>query len=245
MVESLMQRNRAVIAAGLFVVAGLAWLYIVRQAHAMGQMRAAAWSAADFSMTLLMWIVMMVAMMTPSVTPMVLAFAATSEKRRQESRPYVPATVFLVGYLSVWAAFSLAATAAQWALHSAALLSPMMVSTSPYLGSSILLVAGIFQWTPLKKVCLVHCRSPLGFLLTHWRPGTSGAFLMGVSHGGYCTGCCWALMSLLFVAGVMNLLWVGILCAFVLTEKILPRGELVARTVGGVLILTAIVILNL
>ena len=242
-----MRRDRAIIAVGLFLITSLAWGYTAREAHSMGELCVRMdrpWGAADVSMTLLMWIVMMVAMMTPSAAPMVLIFAAVSEKRRQETRPYVPAAIFLGGYLSVWAAFSLAATAVQWSLHSLALLSPMMVSTSPYLGTSILLSAAVFQWTSLKKTCLAHCRSPLGFLLTHWHPGAWGAFLMGLHHGAYCIGCCWALMALLFVAGVMNLLWVGILSAFVLAEKILPRGELVTRSASGVLLLIAIAILK-
>jgi len=203
-----------------------------------------AWGAADVSATLLMWIIMMIGMMTPSAAPMVLAFASVSDQRREENRPYVPAVIFLGGYLSVWAVFSVAATAVQWSLHSLALLSPMMVSTSPYFGTSLLLSAAVFQWTPLKKTCLAHCRSPLGFLMTHWHPGAWGAFLMGLHHGVYCIGCCWALMALLFVAGVMNLLWVATLSAFVLAEKILPHGQLVTRSASGVLLLIAIFILK-
>jgi predicted metal-binding membrane protein len=191
-----------------------------------------------------MWIIMMVAMMTPSAAPMVLVFAAFVEKRRREGRRYVSTIIFLTGYLSVWAAFSVVATAAQWALHSVALLSPMMVSTSPYLGASLLVCAAVFQWTQLKRACLAHCRSPQGFFLAHWSPGRWGAFLMGLHHGAYCVGCCWALMALLFVAGVMNLLWVGILSAFVMAEKILPRGELVSRSASAVLLLIAFAILK-
>jgi predicted metal-binding membrane protein len=203
-----------------------------------------AWSATDLGAMLLMWVVMMVAMMTPSIAPMVLMFASVSDKRRKEMRPYVPAGIFLSGYLFAWAAFSLMATAVQWSLHSLALLSPMMVSTSPYLGASILLTAAVFQWTPLKKACLAHCRSPLGFLVTHWRAGALGAFRMGLHHGLYCTGCCWALMALLFVAGVMNLPWVAILSIFVLAEKILPGGQLVTRSASAVLFVLAMAILE-
>ena len=144
----------------------------------------------------------------------------------------------------VWIGFSALATLAQWGLHEAALLSPMMVSTSPILGGVLLLSAGIFQWTPWKYTCLKHCRSPLGFLMTDWRDGAWGAFWMGLRHGSYCTGCCWFLMALLFVAGVMNLLWVAAITAFVLVEKMVPRGDLVGRVAGGVLILAGIVLLS-
>ena len=241
-----LRRDRTVL-AGLVLITLLAWAYTAREAHSMAALcihMDAPWTASDTGMTLLMWVVMMVAMMTPSAAPTVLIFAAVSEKRRRECRPCVPSFIFLSGYLSIWAVFSVAATAAQGALHSVALLSPTMVSTSPYFGASILVCAAVFQWTRLKRACLTHCRSPLGFLLAHWRPGKRGAFLMGLHHGAYCVGCCWALMALLFVAGVMNLLWVAILSAFVIAEKILPHGHLVSRSAGAVLLLVAFAILN-
>jgi predicted metal-binding membrane protein len=246
-VKILLRRDRTIIAAGLLLITCLAWAYTAREARSMGELclpMGHAWSATDLGAMLLMWVVMMVAMMTPSIVPMVLMFASVSDKRRKEMRPYVPAAIFLSGYLFAWAGFSLMATAVQWSLHSLALLSPMMVSTSPYLGTSILLLAAVFQWTPLKKACLAHCRSPLGFLVTHWRPGAWGAFRMGLHHGLYCTGCCWALMALLFVAGVMNLRWVAILSVFVLAEKILPRGQLVTRSASAVLFVLAMAILK-
>jgi predicted metal-binding membrane protein len=136
------------------------------------------------------------------------------------------------------------ATVAQWGLHTAALLSPMLASTSPLLGGLLLLAAGIFQWTPLKSTCLTQCRSPLGFVMTAWREGTWGALRMGLRHGMYCVGCCWVLMALLFVAGVMNLLWVAAIAALVLMEKVLPRGEWVGRVVGGILMLAGLVLLG-
>ena len=156
----------------------------------------------------------------------------------------MPTMVFLAGYVLVWMGFSMLASLAQWGLHSLALLSPMMVSTSPILGGLILVAAGVLQWTPLKSTCLTHCRSPLGFLMTEWREGPRGALIMGLHHGGYCVGCCWSLMALLFVAGVMNLLWVATIAAFVLVEKVVPRGELVGRIAGGVLVLAGLVLLS-
>jgi predicted metal-binding membrane protein len=138
--------------------------------------------------------------------------------------------------LVLWTLFSALAAVAQWGLHSAALLSPMMVGTSPILGGVLLLAAGIFQWTPLKHVCLRHCRTPLGFIMTEWQEGRWGAFRMGLKHGSYCVGCCWFLMALLFVAGVMNLAWVAVIAAFVLLEKVVPAGPWVGRIAGVVLV---------
>ena len=203
-----------------------------------------AWGATEVLLTWVMWAVMMVAMMTPSAAPMILMFATVNRRHRGQQGPVVPTTVFLLGYLLVWGGFSVVATLAQWGLHTAALLSPMMVSTSPMLGGLLLLAAGIFQWTPLKSTCLTQCRSPLGFLLTEWREGTWGALVMGFRHGMYCVGCCWVLMALLFVAGVMNLLWVAAIAALVLVEKVLPRGKLVGRVAGGVLLLAGLVLLG-
>jgi predicted metal-binding membrane protein len=191
-----------------------------------------------------MWAMMMVAMMIPSAAPMILMFATLNRRRRAQQGPLVSTTVFVLGYLLVWGGFSVGATLAQWGLHAAALLSPMLVSTSPLLGGILLMAAGIFQWTPLKSICLRQCRSPLGFMMTEWREGAWGALLMGLRHGRYCVGCCWILMALLFVAGVMNLLWVAVIAAFVLVEKVLPRGELMGRVVGGILILTGLVLLG-
>jgi predicted metal-binding membrane protein len=184
-------------------------------------------------MMFVMWTVMMVAMMVPSVGPMVLVFAALNRKRRAEDRPYVPTGLFLLGYLAVWTGFSAIITLAQWGLHRAALLSPQMVSTSPIFGGGLLIFAGIFQFTSFKCACLKHCRTPLQFLMTSWRDGWGGAWKMGLEHGLQCTGCCWMLMLLLFVAGVMNLLWVATITLFVLVEKVVPRSRWFTRA-GGV-----------
>jgi len=191
------------------------------------------WTITDAAYTFVMWAVMMVAMMTPSAAPVILLFAGTQRARRAARSPIVTA-VFGAGYLLVWTAFSAAAAAGQWALHQAAMLSPSMSTSSTWLGGGILVAAGIYQLTPTKRACLTHCQSPLGFLMSHWREGTAGALRMGISHGLYCVGCCWALMCVLFVVGVMNLAWVAALAIFVLLEKIGPPGPLVARLSGGV-----------
>jgi predicted metal-binding membrane protein len=191
-----------------------------------------------------MWAVMMVAMVVPTATAMILAFATINRRRRMQEQPYVPTAIFLGGYVIVWTGFSALATLTQWGLHETALLSPMMVSTSPILGGLLLLTAGVYQWTSLKSACLKHCRSPLGFLMTDWREGPRGALIMGLRHGMFCTVCCWFLMALLFVAGVMNLLWVATITLFVLVEKVVPRGDIVGRVAGGVLVIAGLVLLG-
>ncbi len=149
-----------------------------------------------------------------------------------------------MGYVAVWTGFSALATIAHAALHSAALLSPMMASTSAVFGGILLLAAGVFQWTPLKNACLRHCRSPLVFILAEWRGGTWGAVQMGVRHGAYCVGCCWLLMALLFVAGAMNLWWIAAIGAFVLLEKVTRAGPLIARATGVLLMLWGVLMLG-
>ena len=266
--ETVLKRDRAVVAAGLAAVTLLAWAYILYLARrmagmdgmngmagggmdsgmdsgmaggggmaAMGDMAGpllTAWTAADFLLMFLMWAVMMAAMMLPSAAPMLLAFAGVNRRRRESGHPFVPTAIFLGGYLLAWGGFSLAATLAQGGLHSAALLSPQMAlaGVSPILGGILLLAAGLFQWTPLKQACLHHCRTPMGFLTADWREGRGGALRMGLQHGGYCLGCCWALMGLLFVLGVMNLLWIFALSALVLAEKALPGGRWLGRLAG-------------
>ena len=190
-----------------------------------------------------MWAVMMVAMMTPAAGPMVLMFEAIHRRRAAAGRPAVPTAIFVLGYLVVWTVYSVIAALAQGALHAAALLSPAMVATSPLLAGGLLIAAGVFQWTPLKRACLAACRSPLSFLMTGWREGRGGAFVMGLRHGLYCLGCCWALMALLFVAGVMNLLWVAAIAVTVLVEKVVPRGDLVGRLAGVALVAAGVLLL--
>ena len=254
--KTVLRRDRIVVLSGLALITALAWAYVSSLASdmqnnvematemAMPQMQEA-WDATDFALTFVMWAVMMVAMMTPSAAPMILMFAGINRRRQEQQFSYVPTSVFLLGYLVVWAAFSILATAAQWGLHAASLLSPMMVSTTPILGGILLLVAGIYQWTPLKHACLSKCRSPLGFVLNEWREDKWGAFLMGLKHGTYCTGCCWPLMALLFVAGVMNLLWVAAIAGFILLEKMAPAGQRMGQAAGALMITGGVVVLGL
>jgi predicted metal-binding membrane protein len=179
-----------------------------------------------------MWWAMMIGMMLPSALPMTLTFATVNRRRRELGTPWVPTAVFVAGYLLAWGAFSAAATALQLGLERAALMAPMASLSSPLFGGLVFVAAGLYQLTPLKHACLRRCRSPLAFVLERWREGAAGALRMGVEHGGYCVGCCALLMGLLFVGGVMNLLWAAAIAAWVLLEKVLPRGAALARIAG-------------
>ena len=200
------------------------------------------WTTVDALLMFLMWAVMMVAMMVPSATPLILLYARVVRHSKKEPGSLVHTGAFLVGYLIVWTVFSAAATLMQFGLEQAALLSPMMTSMSPVFGGLVLLGVAAYQWTPYKDACLRRCRSPVWFLSTYWQDGANGALRMGLAHGTYCLGCCWALMLILFVGGVMNLLCVAVITIFVLAEKVLPRGRDFGRA-GAVLMGLAGIIL--
>lgn len=247
--ETALRNDRLIVLAALVGMSLLAWAYMLHEARTFEQTQVCrcfgmamsgpdtkAWSVTTIAPLFLMWAEMMVAMMIPSAAPMILIFARVTRERREQAQPFVPASLFLLGYLLVWSAFSLFAALAQWALHGVALLSPTMTSSSPLLGGALLISAGLFQWTPWKRACLSHCRSPLNFLLTEWREGKAGALAMGSRHGAYCTACCWLLMLLLFVAGVMNMLWVAAITLLVLLERILPRGLRLNSVTGIILV---------
>lgn len=229
----------------LLGVIGLAWLALWRLGETMPAMGMAGmvmeapmampWRPADFLLTWAMWAVMMVGMMLPSALPMILLYQLVAGQRQSRRAAGWQVVLFAAAYLLVWSGFSVAATLLQWALDQAALLTPELASANTWLGGGILLLAGVYQWLPAKQACLSHCRSPLGFLLGHWRAGTGGALRMGLAHGLYCLGCCWAVMGVLFVVGVMNLLWVALLGAFVLLEKLVPFARWGCRLSGGLL----------
>lgn len=237
--------DKAFVIAGLAGVIVLVWTYLVRASldmHArMDQaamwMMETTWDAKYLVLIFLMWSAMMVAMMLPSALPTILLFRRATRNDPGIRAPARRMLAFAAGYVVVWAGFSVAASLLQWGLAEAALLSPMMVSASPWLGGVILIVAGAYQWTPLKYACLRHCRSPLAFFVEHWRPGMPGALRLGLRHGLYCVGCCWALMLLLFVGGVMSLLWIAGITAFVLLEKLAPYGAQGGRLSGIALVL--------
>jgi predicted metal-binding membrane protein len=249
---ALPRRDRVAILTALAGLTLVCWAYLVWMAIGMTQMdmsqmdmsrldmsmamQVKPWTVVDFALMFAMWVIMMIGMMVPSATPMALIYAAVARKAQREGHT-LPSTAFFVsGYVAIWTLFSLAATLAQWGLDRAALLSPMMVTTSPLAGGAILIAAGIYQLTPAKQACLEHCRAPAHFISTHWRNGGLGAFKMGVEHGAYCLGCCWLIMGLLFFGGVMNLLWIFGITLFVLLEKVVPAGPAAGRLAGIALI---------
>ena len=241
--ESLLRRDRAVVLAGLTTITLLAWVHTVRLAAAyshggstfgmaLGHPNLRSWEVADLALLFVMWTVMMVAMMMPSAAPMILTFVTISRQQQAARHPGSSTALFLLGYGIVWTGFSALAAIAEWGLHSATLLSSAGASVSPVFSGILLVVAGLFQWSRLKYACLAHCRSPVAFLMGDWRDGGSGALKMGISHGIFCVGCCWALMALMFLAGVMNLLWLATIALFVLLEKVAPRGHLISHLAG-------------
>jgi len=193
------------------------------------------WDAYDFLMLFAMWAVMMAAMMTPSALPMLLVFNTVNRSKKTKGQPHVSTLVFLMGYLIAWSIYAAIAAATQWPLQEAGLLDPYMTSQSYLLSGIVLIIAGVYQWTPLKDACLHQCRTPLNYMMSNWRSGTKGALVMGIRHGLYCIGCCWALMALMFAIGVMNLLWMAIITIFSLIEKLLSGSSTVFRSMTGII----------
>ena len=228
----------------IILVTGLSWLYLAVLAAEMdGGMEMASmpmqhsWTWLDAVMMFIMWAVMMVAMMLPSATPMILLYQRVAQQKM--ARPRLAVVLFAAGYLLVWTLFSVAATGAQWALRELGLVNAMMVSSSDLLSGALLLAGGLYQLTPWKRVCLEHCQAPLAFVMQHWRSGPGGALAMGLHHGAHCLGCCWLIMALLFVGGVMNLLWIAALAIIVLLEKVLA-GKWPSHVLGAVLIVAGL-----
>ncbi len=244
LIEVALRRDRVVVVGCLLFVMALSWAYLLSGAgmmQAMGDMlmpmSSGPWTPGHALVVLVMWAVMMAAMMLPSAAPMILLHATLARRQGERAAPAMASGAVAAGYLAVWAAFSGAATTLQYGLEQAALLSPMMQTSSRVLAAAVLIAAGLYQWTPLKQACLRHCRSPLDFVMAHWRPGPRGAFAMGLRHGSVCVGCCWLLMLLLFVGGVMNLAWIAGIALFVLVEKLSPAGHWVGRGAGLLLII--------
>ena len=244
--DKAVRRDRMVVVAGLAALTVLAWLYIIQLSRmmsphpVMAMPMLADMAVPELGYLIPMWIVMMVAMMVPSASPTILLFANVARARKARGIPTASAGVFTVGYLVVWTVYATVAATLQSELHHRALLSSNMASASPWLGGGLLIVAGIYQWLPIKGTCLSHCRSRFGIFSHQWREGTGGALIMGMRHGSYCVGCCWALMTLLFVAGVMNLLWVAAIAILVLAEKLGPGGRPLGRLTGALLMVWGI-----
>jgi len=249
-IEKLLQRDRVIVFGGLIAITFLAWIFTVSLSNRMTgmdinngptmEMTAAqitmpnvqAWRIEDIFFNVIMWTVMMIAMMTPSVTPMVLTYAGLNRRKNTNETSISTTIFFLLGYLIVWSLFSIGATLLQWSFHSAGLLSTETIRVTPSIGGSILIFSGLYQFTSWKYTCLSSCRSPISFLTTEWRDGIRGALVMGLRHGIYCLGCCWQLMLLLFVIGVMNLIWVAAIAGFVLIEKLTPSGKWISQLTG-------------
>lgn len=242
--ESLLLRDRWLIGSALGLAVMLCWGWIVPMARDMyGSMQgASAWMMTrtwDFTHWLLlfaMWVVMMAGMMLPSAAPTLLLYAGVIRKSPDAGRAHAHVYAFASGYLLVWTAFSLAATVFQRTLGHLLVLSPMMESQSRVLSAGLLMAAGLYQLTPLKSSCLNSCRSPAAFIAQHWKRGVSGGFRLGLEHGLFCLGCCWALMLLLFVGGVMNLWWITGLTILVLVEKLAPFGRRGCGIVGFLIV---------
>jgi predicted metal-binding membrane protein len=220
----------------LLILILASWYYMVFD-MTMNMEPVVQWDSADIAMLFLMWAVMMAGMMLPSVVPVILLVDRVNQQRKQRNSPYTQTLYFVLGYLMVWTFYSLMITFVQWGLHHLALLSPMMVSANKFFSGALLIIAGLYQWSPLKQRCLQLCRSPLSIITTQWKEGIMGAIAMGVKHGQYCLGCCWFLMAILFVTGVMNLKWILVLTVLVMVEKLVPKGELVSKLIGAILIL--------
>ncbi len=244
-VVPLLLRQRVLLGMVLFVMVGLAWAYLTWMAFDMmvsggGQI---AHHATMQGMTsskvihlwwlFIMWAVMSVAMMLPTALPLMMLFGQFWRGRHPSIEPVKPTLLLVLGYLTAWIGFGLVAALIQWGLEHLEMVTPVMGEMrSPILGGVVLIGAGLFQLTPLKTACLSKCRTPMMFLNTRWREGRSGSFLMGLDHGIFCLGCCWALMLLMFVAGVMNLFWMAALAILMLAEKIVPRGDMLVQVTG-------------
>ena len=247
LVASTQTRTRLLAPTGLVLVTALCWAYLFLLSVRMGDMGSpfampmtSAWTSADVVLMWTMWAVMMAGMMLPSAVPMVRAYATTVGSDRTPQHGSTP--LFVAGYLVAWSGFAVLATGAQWVLHDLALVDMMGASTDRVLGGSLLVGAGAYQFTGIKDRCLTKCRTPLGFLLGSWRNGRSGALVLGVHHGSLCIGCCWALMALLFVLGVMNLWWIALVAAVVLLEKV-TSSHAPTRLLGSALLAWGVALL--
>lgn len=251
MLEQLLRKPEHLILTGIAGTVVLCWMYLVPTSLDMysgmdglaAWMMQSTWDVRYFILMFLMWAVMMAGMMLPSAAPTILMYGAVIRKRSQPQQPVVRSYAFTGGYLLAWMGFSLGATVLQWLLAEVALLSPMMEAAHPLFAAGILITAGVYQWMPFKQACLTQCRSPMAYLSRHWHSGVAGALRMGIEHGLYCLGCCWALMLLLFFGGVMNLIWIAGITFFVLLEKLAPFGSWTSRISGILLVAVGIGVL--
>ncbi len=259
--ERVLKHDRVVVLSALIVVMMLAWFYtlagvgmsmnafemtampnlIVEQSSTTVTYNS--WDFLHFSLMLAMWWLMMIAMMLPSATPTILLAAALNRRSQSNKAPYGRTAFFTAGYLIAWFIFSVIAVLCQWLLEYSGMMSSMMQNSSRTIAAGLLLMAGIWQYTPIKQACLRHCRSPVHFLTRNRRPGDIGALVMGLHHGAYCLGCCWFLMGLLFVICIMDVYWIIGLTLFVLIEKLFSKGPLFSQVSGITMIAAGIILL--
>jgi len=244
--ERVLRRDQVVTLIALLIVSLAAWAYILSgigmgmysmSMDDIAMSMTSEWTAPHFTLMLVMWGTMMLAMMLPSAAPMILLFATIERRRRRHASPFPAVTTFAMSYVIAWMGFSVAATLLQWQLDRLALLLPTTPSANALLAAIILIVVGLYQFTPLKQACLRGCRSPLELIMRYW---SRGPFGIGIRHGILCVGCCWMLVLLLFIGGVMNLVWVGLIAAFILGEKIAPRVHWLSYGAGAALISSGI-----
>jgi predicted metal-binding membrane protein len=248
--EFALRRDRQIVVGSLLAITILAlgytwWLGNGFDMSAMMSPDFIPWSATHFIFMFVMWVVMMIGMMTPSIAPMVLLYVAVGRNSLGHGQAFAPASAFVGGYLLSWTAFSAVATLLQWLLESRALIAPMMAGTSRVLAGTALIVAGVYQWLPIKQACLAQCRAPLSFVQRHggFQASARGSLRLGALHGAYCIACCWTLMALLFAFGVMNFYWIAGLMIFVLIEKVVPRAVIVSRLAGVLAIAAGVAML--
>lgn len=241
-----LQRERYLILAGLLVLSALAWALLIWQAWQASMMGSQAMGLTMGMSALLfigIWIAMMVAMMFPASAPMILTFSKISASKRQQDRPFVPTWIFVSAYLLVWSLCGVVAYILASGIEYLAAQSMWLMESAARFGGITLLVAGLYQLSPLKDTCLAKCRTPLQFILSSWREGYRGAFRMGLEHGAYCLGCCWLLFAILFPLGLMNLAVMVLVTALIFAEKALPAGRLVGKLAGVGLIVYGVLVI--
>ena len=243
------RRESLIIIAALVLVSGVAWVFTVRHMGHMGlgmmthgMTMGMPFSLSNAGLYIMLWGMMMIAMMFPSVAPMAVLFSTISRRKREEAAPYAPAWIFVAGYTLLWTLTGGIAYAGDLAIQSLPQTFPILQTYGTLIGGGVLVIAGVYQLTPLKYLCLTQCRSPFGFLVQHWQEGRLGAFRMGFHHGAYCLGCCWSLMAVMFVMGTMNLVWMGILALVIFVEKIVPHGAALGKGVGIVLMVLGLLL---
>jgi predicted metal-binding membrane protein len=241
--------ERSLVFSSLVLIIILSWVYMLhmgwgnsRTGPEMTLACASHLDPGDLVHYFVMWTIMMAAMMFPAATPMILMFTAVNGQRREDRSPLIPTGIFVLGYFLVWTVYSGLASLIQWGLHLWALLTHDLVITRPLWGGLLLIAAGVFQWTPFRDACMSKCRSPIGFLMAEWREGRRGALIMGVKHGLNCVGCCWLLMLLSFVLGIMNMVWMAVLTLFMVVEKVYPESQWVSRTAGFILVAWGLIV---